>query len=106
LNDRAKKVWAETAAILISRNVYGDDCEHMLATFCILYARFLAAEDMLQGLPLDSDEARRYLRISNQSCNLAFRVATDLGLTVVGRQRVPKKAGRPAFLTAARDAQS
>ena len=104
LNDRAKKVWAETAKILVAKNIYDDDCEHMLAIFCTLYARFLAAEEKLQNLSLDSNEGRRYLRISNQSCNLVFRVATDLGLTVIGRLRVPKKAGRPSFLPAARDA--
>jgi P27 family predicted phage terminase small subunit len=93
LSERAKQCWKEVAAILVSKNIYDADCQHLLAAFCVQYGRFLEANEMVKKLGLEGDEACRWRVISNQAHDRMFKLSTELGLTAVSRKRVQRNRG-------------
>lgn len=95
LTPLGKEIWAETAQVLIERHVYDDDSRQMLAAYCIQYARFLEADEkvraegqMVQSKKAGTIKYNPYLTQSNVAFDRAIRLASELGLTPVSRQRV------------------
>jgi phage terminase small subunit len=88
-----QQCWKEVAAILVSKNIYDADCQHLLAAFCVQYGRFLEANEMVKKLGLEGDEACRWRVISNQAHDRMFKLSTELGLTAVSRKRVQRNRG-------------
>jgi P27 family predicted phage terminase small subunit len=104
LSAAAKKVWDETARILVASNIYDEDCRQMLAAYCVQYARFVEADAHVQreGLILKSKRgAGRYnpfVNLSNSALHRALKLARQLGLTPASRRHVARTRiyGSPA----------
>jgi P27 family predicted phage terminase small subunit len=95
LHGTAREVWTDVARVLVERNIYDTDCEHMLAAFSAMYARFLDAEaDIAKRGEVfvvgDKPTANLNVRIGRMAFDRAARLASELGLTPVSRSRVSK----------------
>jgi P27 family predicted phage terminase small subunit len=99
----ARQCWDEVARVMVAKNIYDDDCAHMLEAFCVQRARFLDADAKVRekgqihlskarGQPMHNP----WLSVSNAAFSHMVKLGSELGLTPVSRQRAAKanrKAG-------------
>jgi phage terminase small subunit len=76
----------------VDRQIYDSDIEMCVAAYCIMFARYLDAEEyiMQHGGLLPNGKVSPWLRIANASFDRMLRLAAELGLTSVGRKRAVK----------------
>lgn len=89
LSESAKKCWSEVAPILVSKNIYDSDCEHLLAAFCTQYGHFVDAEKEVAKNGL----MNRYMKVANGAYDRMIKLGAELGLTPVSRKRVQRNRG-------------
>ena len=93
LSRRAKQIWRRTDGWLQHVRAAGD--EAVLASFCQTYADYIEATEMIQrdGLVIKSPKHGGMVKhpaitISNQCRTALVRLASELGLTPSGRERL------------------
>jgi P27 family predicted phage terminase small subunit len=106
LSPRERKVWDEAAAVLVSKSVYDADCQHILISFCVMFARYLEANEMVTQLGLKDDASVKWRVISNQAHDRAMRCASELGLTPFARKRVARNRPIGGYLSGKRKAKA
>jgi P27 family predicted phage terminase small subunit len=96
LSPGAKKVWQATVRILVHKNIYDVDCEHMLAAYCVQYARFIEAnahvarEGMMLKSRRGSGRHNPHISIQNSALHRALKLARQFGLTPASRGHVAR----------------
>ena len=91
---------------MVAKNIYDDDCKQMLAAYCVQYARFLTADELVEekGILIKTrrggERYNPFIGMSNAAYDRMVRLASELGLTPVSRKRVVKVRG-PAMGAAA-----
>lgn len=91
--------WYKAATTLVAKNIYDIDCEDTLEAYCVQRARWQEAEEMIkkEGFTQEKvgggDTVGTWITVSNMAHDRMVRLAGDLGLTPVARNRVVKSRG-------------
>jgi len=118
LKGRAREVWPQMVAELVSREIYDTDTREQLAAFCTQMARWLDAEDDIEARgtliqvtktigrkgyekQITAPEANPSIYISDKACDRMQKLAGELGLNPVARRRVAKVKQQNAAQVAA-----
>jgi P27 family predicted phage terminase small subunit len=100
-----RQCWDEITRVMVARNIYDSDCNHVIEAYCIQRARFLEADVKVRQMNavMDLKKGRKaynpWISISNVAFDRMVRLASELGITPVTRQRAAKV--RSANTTAA-----
>ena len=103
-----REVWDETVREMVAKNIYDSDVKAAVEAFCIQRARFIeACEKVHETGQLGKTQrgAVRYnpwVGISNVAFLNMIRLAAELGLTPVSRQRAAKVKGTRSIIPAAK----
>lgn len=99
LKGRECERWQKTSEVLTAKNIYDVDTEDVLVAYCVQYARFLDAEDKIREYGITTTGSHggtvlsSWVAASNQAYDRLVRLAGELGLTPVSRNRVTKARG-------------
>ena len=97
LNDDERAEWRRVARLLKSAGLLDALDKTLLAAYCTVYTRWLAAEEQVKkhglvikapnGFPMQSP----YLSIANQAVKQMMTMLGELGMTPASRSRLPKQ---------------
>jgi P27 family predicted phage terminase small subunit len=100
-----RQCWDEITRVMVARNIYDSDCNHVIEAYCIQRGRFLEADVKVRQMNavMELKKGRKaynpWISISNVAFDRMVRLASELGITPVTRQRAAKV--RSANTTAA-----
>ena len=95
----ARTTWDAVTREMVAKNLYDEDCAHLVELYCINRSRFFAARKQFTAadMVILSHQGRRipnpWLVASNMANDRMVKLASELGLTPVTRGRATKKAG-------------
>ena len=96
LSAAEKRVWEETARVMVQKATYDEDCAHALAAYCVQWTRFREANAEVQkrGLMIRSKRGggrhNPFLGIQNSAFDQWLKIARQLGLTPASRRTAVK----------------
>ena len=95
----ARTTWDAVTREMVAKNLYDEDCAHIVELYCIHRSRFFAARAQFTAadMVILSHQGRRipnpWLVASNMAHDRMVKLASELGLTPVTRGRATKTRG-------------
>jgi P27 family predicted phage terminase small subunit len=103
-----RECWDAVTQEMVAKNIYDEDCRDIVEAYCIQRARFLEAnEHLIEAAQISKSKHGKpthnpWISISNHAFDRMVRLASELGLSPVSRQRAVKIRGARSVAPAAK----